>query len=120
MECFNHPGASAVALCRGCGKGICRSCALPVSRGLVCSEDCRTFSEALHQVQVTTIRSNGMISSARLVQPLLALILIAGGWYAQHTVPREVRFMGWILLLMGCAVGLSALLTQLKRLRSKV
>lgn len=120
MECFNHPGDTAVALCRGCAKGICRSCAIPVSRGLVCSEDCRIFTEALHQLQVASMRSQGVLSSTRLIQPLMALLFIGGGLYMKHSLPGDAQFMGWLLFLMGTLIGVSALLAQIKRMRSKI
>lgn len=37
MECFAHPDSGAVGVCKSCGKGACRLCAIPVTRGLDCS-----------------------------------------------------------------------------------
>lgn len=40
MNCFVHEGASAVGICRGCGKGVCRACARDLGSGLACSDAC--------------------------------------------------------------------------------
>ncbi|KAF1067144.1 MAG: hypothetical protein GAK45_01746 [Pseudomonas citronellolis] len=120
MECFNHPGAVAVCQCRGCGKGICRNCALPISRGLVCSEDCRDFAESALQFQAATLRSKGMLSAARFTQPLMALIFIGSGLYTLLLQPPYMHFLGWLMLALGLPMCLSVLLTHLKRRRSSV
>ena len=38
-RCQIHPGAAAVALCDGCGRGLCLDCAIPV-RGEVVGSEC--------------------------------------------------------------------------------
>lgn len=40
MECFAHPNAAAIAVCKHCGKGVCRACATDIGVAVVCSEAC--------------------------------------------------------------------------------
>ncbi len=48
MNCANHPGVSAVAYCRTCGKPLCASCTRDV-RGVIYCENC--LAERLAGVQ---------------------------------------------------------------------
>lgn len=38
MQCFLHSTEAAVGICKSCGKGVCRTCAVKVDRGLACSD----------------------------------------------------------------------------------
>jgi len=51
MQCFLHQGATAVGICRTCGKGICSACAREIDRGIVCSEVCAQFAIDTHEIQ---------------------------------------------------------------------
>jgi hypothetical protein len=42
VNCFNHRTTSAVALCRGCGKGLCPGCANDTGQGVACRDSCET------------------------------------------------------------------------------
>ena len=44
MRCFTHQDREAVALCRGCGRGVCSECAVDVGRGLACRGRCEQFA----------------------------------------------------------------------------
>ena len=36
MKCYNHPTEEAVAVCKGCGKGLCQNCSVQVSQVSYC------------------------------------------------------------------------------------
>jgi hypothetical protein len=36
MECFYHPEAAAVGLCKHCSRGVCRNCAAEREGGVAC------------------------------------------------------------------------------------
>jgi hypothetical protein len=40
MNCFEHRGSDAVALCRACGKGLCRECIESGPAGVSCKGSC--------------------------------------------------------------------------------
>jgi hypothetical protein len=40
MRCFQHEEREAVGTCKSCGKGICRTCAVDLGKGLACSGRC--------------------------------------------------------------------------------
>lgn len=40
MNCFYHPSAPAVGLCKSCQRGLCPECAVELPRGLACRGRC--------------------------------------------------------------------------------
>jgi len=40
MECFEHDGIQAVAICKSCYKAVCKNCAIPLPQGIACSSEC--------------------------------------------------------------------------------
>jgi hypothetical protein len=117
MQCFLHPNDSAVGICKSCGKGICRACAIQVDRGLACSDACKPFVESLSKLQQTTIRNIGLISAQRLIQPLFAAVFLATGFYLL-VISGSEPFV-WFLLAGGGVFALSTVLTWVKVARSK-
>jgi hypothetical protein len=81
MECYVHHGQTAVAICRTCGKGVCRDCAIEVPRGVACSENCRPIAESLAQLQLASIQTIGTLQANRYVQPIMALLFIVLGFW---------------------------------------
>jgi len=45
MHCFNHESVAAIAICKFCGRGICRECAIVQPQGIYCSPDCKVATE---------------------------------------------------------------------------
>ena len=40
MKCYNHPEREAVAVCRACGKAVCKECGLETGNGIACRQSC--------------------------------------------------------------------------------
>ena len=40
MRCFYHEDREAVGSCKSCGKGLCRECAVDLTKGLACRGRC--------------------------------------------------------------------------------
>lgn len=40
MKCYNHPDRDGIAICRSCGKAICRECAMESRDGIACQQSC--------------------------------------------------------------------------------
>jgi hypothetical protein len=99
MECFVHEGKAAVALCKNCARGICLSCAVPVTNGYACSSHCAPLAESLTQLQLTSIRNTGLYQSQRLFQALAATALTAVGANFAYHYPHD--YLGWVFLGVG-------------------
>jgi len=117
MECFAHSESTAVGVCKSCGKGVCRACAIPVDRGLACSEACRPFAESLSLVQTTSIRNVGLQSAQRFVLPLIPILFLGVGLYLLLTGHSDV--FSWFYAVAGAGLGLAMFATRQKRARSK-
>lgn len=54
MKCFHHPSDDAVGLCKACGKGVCRACAVDLGEGLACANSCEVAArELIMQIRVS-------------------------------------------------------------------
>ena len=113
MECFAHVGAPSVGVCKSCGKGVCRTCAISVDKGLACSEICRRFAESLSMVQGISIRNAGLQSAQRLILPLFPVLFLAVGVYLLANGQRDV--FTWMYFAAGSIMGIAMLLARRRR-----
>ena len=66
MRCFYHEDKEAVGTCKSCGRGVCRECAVELSKGLACSGRCEADAQAVIRLIDQNIQLSS--SSGRLVQ----------------------------------------------------
>lgn len=102
MDCYAHTGIPAAAVCRGCGKGVCRRCAIEVPFGVVCSTACEPFARALVELQQQSIKSIGNIRATRFIQPALAVLFITYGAFMAGD--QALRPMAIFMFSAGAAV----------------
>lgn len=50
MECFYHSGATAVGICKYCGRGICQECVADAQQSLACKDRCESEVEQLDEM----------------------------------------------------------------------
>jgi hypothetical protein len=110
MECFAHEGRPAVGTCRACGKGVCRSCAADLGRGLACAGRCEEPARALIASLEQSIRiqglSGGMVHAARTLWIGIAWVSLAVGVFVVLfglSLPRfrEIALLGIPFLGIG-------------------
>ncbi len=80
MECFEHPGAIGVGICRGCGKAVCRECAIQLPRGLACSPACELDVAELNEMNERgkRIYGVGQYKTNQLPSGVLVWLLLTG------------------------------------------
>lgn len=61
MNCFNHPDAPAVGICKSCCKGLCADCAGVVENGLACKNACE---EKVRMINRMTDSSEKVLATA--------------------------------------------------------
>jgi prefoldin subunit 5 len=49
MRCFYHEEKQAVGLCKSCGKGICKECAVDLTTALACRGHCEESVRSIIQ-----------------------------------------------------------------------
>jgi len=119
MKCFNHPKEDAVAVCRTCGKGVCRECTVIVAGDSYCKTCVETGRVKVPIVQVPTPpvevpRPSGVPSRTpfivggigAIISGVAALLSVFGSFGSVFEVYFGGRF---ILTIVGCiilAVGL--------------
>jgi hypothetical protein len=113
MRCFVHQDIEAVGICRCCAKGTCAACAIPVTNGLACSRTCQPVAEEIAQLQLVGLRNQGIHRAQRMVQPVLAVILLGYGLWTVYTYPSW--FFGWIFAAGGLAIAASLVVSSRRR-----
>jgi hypothetical protein len=113
MRCFVHHDADAVGICKCCAKGTCAACAIVVTNGLACSEVCRPVAEDIAQLQLVTLRNQGIYRSQRLVQPVMAALFMVTGVSMIYSYPSWS--LGWIFSAAGVVTGLALIVSSRRR-----
>ena len=110
MECFYHPGTSAVGSCRACLRGVCRACAIELEGGLACPDRCEPLVRALIASLQQSLRfqsvSTGLLRSARGLWLGLTVVAFSVGifvvaWGLNLPVFREISLLGIPFLALG-------------------
>ncbi|MCL2075884.1 MAG: hypothetical protein FWH15_05510 [Betaproteobacteria bacterium] len=108
MNCHNHREnpAIAIATCRVCSVGLCDSCGIPVEKGFVCSDACRSRSEAINKMldsQEASFRGhfNWFFMPALLV--VIGVLLVGERALFGTPVNTVKVIMGIVLLVVGFA-----------------
>jgi hypothetical protein len=65
MRCFYHEDKEAVGTCKSCGKGLCRECAVDLTKGLACRGHCEADAQAVIQLIDRNIQLMPSISLAQ-------------------------------------------------------
>lgn len=109
MRCFYHEDREAVGICKSCGRGLCRECAVELPKSLACRGRCEADAQAVTQL----IERNLQVSatSTRLVQTsrvsriglglfsiALGIIMFVGGLRDQLSI---VEFLGVGMIAFG-------------------
>jgi hypothetical protein len=48
MNCFTHEDAAAIAICKYCGRGLCRACAVAGPASVTCKGECEEWARIMH------------------------------------------------------------------------
>ena len=116
MRCYRHPDRDAIAVCVGCGRGICEDCATKIGGKFYCKECAeKLFEHPPHYVprmQLEKKRSASITIAAILffiigiLDVIGSLLMIAGGG-SVSSIPifgffsGVLMFLGFIILIFG-------------------
>jgi hypothetical protein len=123
MKCFNHSTVDAVAVCKSCGRALCRDCIAEV--GLSCS--CRGRCESIVATE-NELRERGSTAyqktSASYLRSGIFIMLLGGLFLLLGVVGlagREQSGWNYFMLVIGvlfAGMGVSNLISA-KRLRQR-
>ena len=105
MNCFYHEAQVAVGTCKSCGKGLCRECAVDLTKGLACRGRCEADTQALIQL---IDRNIGLAATtSRTIQQGRRLRFGAGGFHLVFGLlfvafgVRNYERIGSLFIIMG-------------------
>lgn len=96
MNCFNHPDVTAVAICSRCAKGVCRDCAVDLTRATACKDRCevevrrlldlRDFSLSQPAIVRATLQQSKMVQ----VRAAIGMLITAGMFVLLSVLTRSM------------------------------
>src|SRR5438046_5957542 len=104
MECYAHPTAASVGVCKACGKAVCRACARDLGFALACSERCAAEATEVNEMTQRAKRMYGLGSTSARVPLAVTMYSLFGivlpGWsaYEYWWTHRRVE---WFPLVFG-------------------
>jgi hypothetical protein len=125
MDCFYHPAVAAVGICKSCGKGLCRACAVDLAHGLACRSRCENDVQALSSLIDRSLRNaprnERLVSfNYRIRFAGAVFYILIGSLFLGYSIYQSVRIggespdvlfigMGILFLTFGIYIGWRAL-----------
>jgi len=90
MRCFYHEEKEAVGICKSCGRGLCRECAVELPKSLACRGRCEADAQAVTQLierniqlstnspQLVKLNRNGRVGTGILYIVLGTVFVFTG------------------------------------------
>jgi hypothetical protein len=114
MRCFYHEDREAVGSCKSCGKGLCRECAVDLTKGLACRGHCEADAQAIIQLIDRNIQlsstssrvvqtSRGIRSGAGIFHIIMGVLFVVWGLttdYLRFIIVLGVGFIGYGVYLL--------------------
>jgi len=109
VKCYNHQGVEAVAVCRSCGRALCRECVTEVGLSCSCRGRCESVVAAMNGLVggggTVNRRMSGLHHRLGSLYVLLGVAFLATGgsglWRGEtsewpyFTLAVGVIFAGW-------------------------
>ncbi|HKY62556.1 MAG TPA: hypothetical protein VJR29_03980 [bacterium] len=104
MNCFYHPSAPAVGLCKNCSRGLCPDCAGDQGQGLACKNRCEAEVEALWQIvqrgKSAYQKTAGAYFRVALFSALMGILFLGFPYFFPDVPPTlTYLFTGFALIL---------------------
>jgi hypothetical protein len=101
VRCAKHPESEAMAICRACYRGVCRTCAIPAGRSVVCSPECGADAARLLRMVAVSGRNAPAVQRTQAVALLVLAALTAVAAVLSPSVGRWVFGFATAILLVG-------------------
>ena len=96
MNCIKHTEASAVAICRSCGRAMCTDCIMQAGMAVTCSEECANYAKDMDEMMTRGKAIYGMSESSSSLSISVVMWLVFGvlflGWGVYDTVTDKPNY----------------------------
>lgn len=104
MKCFNHAETDAVAICKSCGKALCKTCSAELSNGIACKNSCEARVNMLNQMvdnnEKMIATSNAHIKTSAISSIIFGILFVLMGGFLYYSND----FLGGLFVVMGIAM----------------
>lgn len=108
MNCYNHPEASAIGLCKVCSKGLCPECSVDLDHSLACKNKHEGKAESLDMIISTNTKAYEQAPGNSLIMPAFFVFMgavIAGYcWYLGKGFANSSSIMGLGFIFFGVLI----------------
>ncbi len=94
MKCFDHADVDAVGLCKSCGKGLCKRCAVDLGEGLACADSCELAVRDL--IVHMRISRQALASTPQAYKTASTVGFLVGGTFIAVGVSALLTPIGWV------------------------
>jgi hypothetical protein len=94
VKCFHHPTDDAVGLCKACGKGVCRVCAVDLGEGLACADSCEVAARDL--IMQIRVSREALKSTPAVYKTQSTVGFLAGGTFLGIGAMTLLTPIGWV------------------------
>ncbi len=110
MYCYAHEGIQAVGICKTCGKGVCKGCALDIEFAVCCSGPCEIEARQLNEMNQRGKKLYGIGTSDNCSSSQATIYFVLGLAFAVSGViffPKMLVLtyflggMGVLMILLG-------------------
>ncbi len=119
MICFRHEAQSALGICKSCGRGLCRACAVELPNGLSCRGTCEERVALLNRIVDRSASSVAAVDAQVRAHAVLSvvfglLLLGLGVWVYRAVLP----ILGGFILAFAAIMELYGIARLFPRRRS--
>jgi hypothetical protein len=101
MRCATHPESEAFAICRGCFKGVCPTCAVPAGRSVACSTECAAEAARLLRMVAMSGRNASAVHRTQAAVFFVIALMTGIGAIIATDIGRWVLGIVTALMLLG-------------------
>lgn len=106
MKCYNHYERDAVAICKNCGKGLCKECAVELDNGLIsckgnCEKEVKYLKEMTEKSKKVYNKTAKTYYTTSLIYILLGLAFIGFGLLSDIEPLKPFVFVCGGVMLIG-------------------
>jgi hypothetical protein len=94
LKCFHHPTDDAVGLCKACGKGVCRVCAVDLGEGLACADSCEVAARDL--IMQIRVSREALKSTPSIYKTQSTVGFLAGGTFLSIGAATLLTPIFWV------------------------
>ena len=116
MNCFYHPGVTAVGICKLCNRGLCPGCAAELPNGIACKSRCEEGVKLYDRLVEKNDKSYQLAGPTYYLGALMLAVMSIGFFVLGLIVVDQLRVFSMVFSA-AMAIGAVAFVFQAIKMR---